>query len=87
MSYLQFNYGKMFPHFKTLAASWVLLFTILAVASGVELTFELPDNARQCFYEVIEKGTESTVEFQVSTAVPAQKADIFQGNLSFVNQS
>lgn len=67
MSYLQFNYGKMFPHFKTLAAAWVLLFTILAVASGVELTFELPDNARQCFYEVIEKGTESTVEFQVVT--------------------
>ncbi|TRY69424.1 hypothetical protein TCAL_03270 [Tigriopus californicus] len=34
---------------------------------AVELTFELPDNAKECFYEVIEKGTESTLEFQVVT--------------------
>lgn len=34
---------------------------------GVELTFELPDNAKECFHEVIEKGTESTLEFQVVT--------------------
>ena len=33
--------------------------------SAVELTFELPDNAKECFYEVIQKDTEATVEFQV----------------------
>eukprot|EP00095_Tigriopus_kingsejongensis_P001680 maker-scaffold1518_size37722-snap-gene-0.15 protein:Tk01680 transcript:maker-scaffold1518_size37722-snap-gene-0.15-mRNA-1 annotation:"transmembrane emp24 domain-containing protein 7 precursor" len=37
------------------------------VGWAVELTFELPDNAKECFYEVIEKGVESTLEFQVVT--------------------
>lgn len=37
----------------------------LAVAAGVELTFELPDNAKECFYEEIEKGTACSLEFQV----------------------
>ena len=31
----------------------------------MELTFELPDNAKECFHEIIEEGTESTLEFQV----------------------
>ena len=31
-----------------------------------ELTFELPDNAKQCFYEDIVVGTKCTLEFQVS---------------------
>jgi len=34
---------------------------------GVELTFELPDNAKECFHEIITKDTESTLEFQVVT--------------------
>lgn len=37
----------------------------LALAAGVELTFELPDNAKECFFEEIEKGTSSSLEFQV----------------------
>ena len=48
-----------------------LFVILLAMASrhilAVELTFELPDNARECFYEVIEKDTEATLEFQVVT--------------------
>ena len=32
----------------------------------MELTFELPDNAKECFHEIIEEGTESTLEFQVT---------------------
>ena len=36
-------------------------------AECVELTFELPDNAKECFHEIIEEGTESTLEFQVTT--------------------
>lgn len=36
-----------------------------------EITFELPDNERMCFYEEIEKGTKSTLEFQVCCAVVA----------------
>ena len=38
---------------------------VVGLANAVELTFELPDNAKECFFEVIEKGTEATVEFQV----------------------
>lgn len=39
-----------------LLCGWVL---------GSELTFELPDNAKQCFYEDIIMGTKCTLEFQV----------------------
>jgi len=42
-------------------------FALIAVAKSIELTFELPDNANQCFYEEIVKGTESTIEYQVVT--------------------
>ena len=48
-----------------------LLLASLALFVGVhecvELTFELPDSAKECFHEVIEKDTESTLEFQVVT--------------------
>lgn len=43
------------------------LMTTLAAVSAVELTFELPDKAVECFHEVIEQGTSATVEFQVVT--------------------
>ena len=32
---------------------------------GGELTFELPDNERMCFYENVDKGVQATIEFQV----------------------
>ena len=49
---------------------WLVAFTLTLVlhcggVGGVELTFELPDNAKECFHEIIEKDTESTLEFQV----------------------
>jgi len=34
-----------------------------------ELTFELPDNEKQCFFEMIDKEVESTLEFQVQTCI------------------
>lgn len=43
----------------------MLLAGLVCVVAGVELTFELPDNAKECFYEEIEKGTASSLEFQV----------------------
>jgi len=46
--------------------TWALVLHSGAVG-GVELTFELPDNAKECFHEQIEKDTESTLEFQVVT--------------------
>lgn len=42
------------------------IFTLVQLANSVELTFELPDNARECFYEEIQKNTSATLEFQVN---------------------
>jgi len=39
----------------------------MTFCSGGELTFELPDNEKQCFYEDISKDTKVTLEFQVVT--------------------
>ncbi|KAI4498722.1 hypothetical protein M0802_006189 [Mischocyttarus mexicanus] len=44
----------------------MLLHTIL-LTGGVELSFELSDNAKECFYQEIEKNVSSTLEFQVVT--------------------
>lgn len=40
--------------------------------SGVELTFDLPDSARDCFHEDIKKNTSVVLEYQVKKkqAVP-----------------
>ncbi|XP_058127974.1 transmembrane emp24 domain-containing protein 7 [Anopheles ziemanni] len=37
----------------------------VSLVNSVELTFELPDNARECFYEEILKNQSATLEFQV----------------------
>uniref|UniRef100_A0A915JA90 GOLD domain-containing protein n=1 Tax=Romanomermis culicivorax TaxID=13658 RepID=A0A915JA90_ROMCU len=42
------------------------MFTI-SIVETIELTFELPDNEKQCFYEEIGQNNESTVEYQVVT--------------------
>lgn len=45
--------------------SLVLLLTIIEYSKTTELTFELPDSARECFHEEIKKNTSATLEFQV----------------------
>ena len=42
-----------------------LMLSLMLVVSCTELTFELEDNAKQCFHEVIKKDTKCTLEFQV----------------------
>ena len=55
---------------------WSVALVLLLVQSlirsslAVELTFELPDNAKECFHEVIDKDTSVTVEFQVRSSFP-----------------
>jgi hypothetical protein len=50
-----------------------LLFALLIVScspvqsKSTELTFELPDNAKQCYHEDIAAGTKATIEYQVVT--------------------
>lgn len=50
---------------------WFCLFTLFTIyfkfTTGTELTFELPDSAKECFHEEIKKNTSVTVEFQVVT--------------------
>lgn len=48
-----------------LVSTLALLAALLSLTEAVELTFELPDNAKQCFYEEIKEHTKTTVEFQV----------------------
>ena len=48
--------------------NFIVLPILLGFTKAVELTFELPDSAKECFFEVIPEGTESTVEYQVSVS-------------------
>lgn len=47
------------------------IFIICTVCCGIvlagEMTFELPDNIKQCFHEHIEKGVKCNLEYQVIT--------------------
>nr|XP_025871184.1 uncharacterized protein LOC112932456 [Vulpes vulpes] len=45
----------------------LLLLLVPGPGGASEITFELPDNAKQCFYEDITQGTKCTLEFQVIT--------------------
>ncbi|XP_050431987.1 transmembrane emp24 domain-containing protein 3 [Adelges cooleyi] len=47
----------------------ILLFCIyhISLVNSIELTFELEDKAKDCYYENIEKNTSSTLEYQVVT--------------------
>lgn len=50
--------------------TWALIVSLkLNFIFGIELTFELYDNAKDCFYEVIEKNTSVTLEYQVKKLV------------------
>jgi hypothetical protein len=45
----------------------LLLSLLISSCSSIELTFELPDNANQCFFEELKAGIDSVFEFQVVT--------------------
>lgn len=45
----------------------VVFLLILKLCDAVELTFELPDNAKECFYQEIQKNQTANLEFQVRT--------------------
>ena len=45
---------------------WIYIVACLVFVVGAEeLTFELPDNAKQCFYEEVDKGVKVSLEYQV----------------------
>jgi len=53
--------------------SSVIIILFLSIAwfgcRAHEFTFELPDNEKMCFYEVLKKDVKCTLEFQVSSYV------------------
>lgn len=49
-----------------LAGILVLLLGLCWCCEATELMFELPDRDTQCFYEEIDKGVSSVLEYQVS---------------------
>ena len=61
--HLQFNF-KMCEI--TLFLGIFVTLCLLAVSQAVELTFELPDNANQCFHEDVEKDVKIILEYQVN---------------------
>ncbi|KAJ8977690.1 hypothetical protein NQ317_005422 [Molorchus minor] len=49
---------------------FILLLGVFKCCVATELTFELPDSAKECFYEEIPKNTSCTLEYQVVTGGP-----------------
>jgi len=47
----------------------LILAVYIAFINATELTFELPDNERQCFYEDLEQGVKFDIDFQVNDCV------------------
>lgn len=43
-----------------------LFLSLIDYINSVELTFELPDNDKQCYYQDIEKNKTAILEYQVS---------------------
>lgn len=52
---------------RTLFVYILVIIAFINLHSCTELTFELPDSARECFHEEIKKNTSATLEFQVTT--------------------
>ena len=51
--------------FNHILFKFIFLISFTPFIYSVELTFELPDSAEQCFYEEINRGIKSTIEYQV----------------------
>ncbi|XP_060523748.1 transmembrane emp24 domain-containing protein 3 [Cylas formicarius] len=51
----------------TMYVCLVVLFSLIYSILGTELTFELTDNGKECFYEEIRANTTATLEYQVVT--------------------
>lgn len=72
------------PRWAAAAGRWgcrllALLLLLPAPSGGSEITFELPDNAKQCFYEDITQGTKCTLEFQVLRSLAKSHLDSLCG--------
>lgn len=46
--------------------SFCIFLQIIDIINSVELTFELPDNSKECFYQEIKKNKTAILEYQAS---------------------
>jgi len=53
------------PSCAVVLVSTLLISAVWLECYGYEFTFELPDNEKMCFYEVLKKDVKCTLEFQV----------------------
>ena len=61
----------------------LLLFLVPGSGTTCESTFELPDNAKQCFHEDITQGTKCTLQFQVVTGGHCGRLEDPDGNVLY----
>lgn len=52
-------------HLAKLVNFALVLLHLIDTINSVELTFELPDNSKECFYQDIPKNKSAVLEFQV----------------------
>ena len=45
--------------------TFVFIISLHRICKANEMTFELPDNEKQCFHEIIDKDVKCTLEYQV----------------------
>lgn len=59
--------GNEAPRASSLQMLLLLLLLLLRAEPlrSAELTFELPDNAKQCFHEEVEQGVKFSLDYQV----------------------
>lgn len=49
--------------------SEIIVLYVIAFVKAIELTFELSDNANQCFFEDIKAGVDCVIEYQVIVCI------------------
>lgn len=47
-------------------SSFCVFLQLIDIINSVELTFELPDNSKECFYQDVEKNKTAILEYQVN---------------------
>lgn len=62
----------------------LLLAVYIAIANATELTFELPDNENQCFYEDLEQGAKFDLDFQVIVPTVDLNKSVFLCNVDYL---
>ncbi len=62
----------------------LILAVYIAIVNATELTFELPDNEKQCFYEDLEQGAKFDIDFQVIVPTAAFNKSVFFCNVDYL---